>query len=184
MFHKFQGNASSHADLQGTVSIQNVTQEVVEFKVKTTSPEKFRVAPPAGLIHPGQVEKITITMVHGFELGSARDKFLIMSKSLPEGQTAETLTVDKIHRDFKMSENSADIEYHRVRCIYPVGGGESPGSGGAGGGAGGDNERVLVKNMSSVGGAALHNGQFSRNNNSQVSGYVGGRSEQKRTQRF
>lgn len=114
---------SKNNDVQGTVTIKNTSPETVAFKVKTTSPEKFRVSPPAGMIRSGDLEKITINMVQGYnmELGSNRDKFLIMCKLLDEGETENNLTVEKIHLRFKHSaENNASIEHHRIRCIYPA----------------------------------------------------------------
>lgn len=67
------------------------------------------------------MEKITINLVQGYELGSNRDKFLIMCKPLDEDQTEEGLSVDAIHKEFKSSlETNSTIEMHRIRCIYPA----------------------------------------------------------------
>lgn len=106
---------------EGNVTVENVSAEVLMFKVKTTNPDKFRVSPPAGIIRPKQLERITVTMVHGHrvEEASARDKFLIMCKPLEEGVSDDFVPIDKIHKDFKQA-SSADIEQHRIRCIYPA----------------------------------------------------------------
>lgn len=106
---------------EGNVTVENVSTETLMFKVKTTNPDKFRVSPPAGLIRPKQLERITVTMVHGHRVGetTARDKFLIMCKPLEEGLSEDCVPIEKIHKDFKQA-TSADIEQHRIRCIYPA----------------------------------------------------------------
>lgn len=107
---------------EGNVTVENVSSETVMFKVKTTNPEKFRVSPPAGLIRPNQLERITVSLVHGgqrVEANSVRDKFLIMCKPLEEGLKNDAVPIDQIHKEFKQA-SSADIEQHRIRCIYPT----------------------------------------------------------------
>lgn len=104
------------------MTVENVSSETVMFKVKTTNPEKFRVSPPAGLIRPNQLERITVSLVHGgqrVEANSVRDKFLIMCKPLEEGLKNDAVPIDQIHKEFKQA-SSADIEQHRIRCIYPT----------------------------------------------------------------
>lgn len=105
---------------EGNVTVENVSAETLMFKVKTTNPDKFRVSPPAGIIRPKQLERITVTMVHGHRVEdtSARDKFLIMCKPLEDGSD-DFVPIDKIHKDFKQASNG-DVEQHRIRCIYPA----------------------------------------------------------------
>lgn len=58
-------------------------------KVKTTSPEKFKVKPSTGCLKPGAKDTVTVTLLPGFQLGGlSKDKFLIMSLVLEEGETA------------------------------------------------------------------------------------------------
>lgn len=93
--------------------MENVSAETLMFKVKTTNPDKFRVSPPAGIIRPKQLERITVTMVHGHRVEdtSARDKFLIMCKPLEDGAD-DFVPIDKIHKDFKQaSENLLSKSY-------------------------------------------------------------------------
>lgn len=48
--------------------------------MKTTSPEKFRVRPSAGVLAPGETISVTLTILPGFQLGGlTADKFLVMS---------------------------------------------------------------------------------------------------------
>lgn len=106
---------------EGNVTVENVSAETLMFKVKTTNPDKFRVSPPAGVIRPKQLERITVTMVHGgrMEDTSARDKFLIMCKPLDDGSGDDFVPIERIHKEFKQAPNS-EIEQHRIRCIYPT----------------------------------------------------------------
>lgn len=105
---------------EGSVTVENVSEETVMFKVKTTNPEKFRVSPPTGLIRPKALERITVTLVHGHTMdeASGRDKFLIMCKPLEEGANEDVVPIEKIHKDFKQTPSN-EIEMHRIRCIYP-----------------------------------------------------------------
>lgn len=60
-------------------------------KVKTTSPEKFKVKPSTGCLKPGAKDTVTVTLLPGFQLGGlSKDKFLIMSLVLEEGETANS----------------------------------------------------------------------------------------------
>lgn len=131
--------------MEGSVTVENVSTETIMFKVKTTNPDKFRVSPPAGIIMPKQLERITVNMVHGHrvEETSARDKFLIMCKPLEEGSD-NFVPIEKIHKDFKQA-SSVDVELHRIRCIYPAAnGGTADGS--------------FQSNVASVRATALRNG--------------------------
>lgn len=108
---------SKERDTIGTLDITNASEEVIIFKVKTTSPLKFRVSPPAGLLQPGRKERINVTIVHNVKEGLDRDKFLIMAKVLDDNDQ-DTMTIDRIHKEFKQADAS-DIEQYRIRCHYP-----------------------------------------------------------------
>lgn len=104
---------------EGHVDVENISDEMLIFKVKTTNPEKFRVSPTAGMIRAKQMERITVSMVHDHcvEDITARDKFLIMCKPL-EDPSDDFVPIERIHKEFKQAQGS-DIEQHRIRCIYP-----------------------------------------------------------------
>lgn len=104
--------------LEGSVTVENISTETLIFKVKTTNPDKFRVSPPAGQLASGQLERITVTLVHGQGLEDAsasRDKFLIMCKPL---EADDIVPIERIHSEFK--QQGGDVEQHRIRCIYPM----------------------------------------------------------------
>lgn len=133
---------TSAGDLAGKIQIQNISTQIVGYKIKTTSPEKYRVRPSTGSLTPGLVATVEIHMSGGQAMvpsGLVRDKFLITavfleSSELGQQQLAEALKTSR-----------PDGQY-RLRCQLAggvadqgvVGGGGvavSLGHGGHGGGA-------------------------------------------------
>ena len=47
-------------DLVGKVFIQNISLKIVGYKIKTTSPEKYRVRPSTGSLSPGETATVEI----------------------------------------------------------------------------------------------------------------------------
>ncbi|KRT86352.1 CRAL-TRIO domain containing protein, partial [Oryctes borbonicus] len=68
-------------ELVSTLELQNIDSSIsISYKMKTTSPEKFRVKPSAGILAPGEKTTISVTLLQGFQLrGLSKDKFLLMS---------------------------------------------------------------------------------------------------------
>lgn len=67
--------------------------------MKTTSPEKFRVRPSAGCLAPNGRVTISITLLHGFQLGGlSRDKFQVscMQVESTELSTQELVELWKV----------------------------------------------------------------------------------------
>jgi len=58
-----------------------VAGAVVAFKIKTTSPEKFKVKPSMGVIRPGGQAEVAIYLARG-EYDIALEKFLVCSMVL------------------------------------------------------------------------------------------------------
>ncbi|KAK0418672.1 hypothetical protein QR680_013702 [Steinernema hermaphroditum] len=61
------------------VVLKNPTQKSVMYKIKTTSPEKFRVRPTAGIVKPEGMEIIRVYLQNEYKSTVAREKFLIMA---------------------------------------------------------------------------------------------------------
>lgn len=103
-------------DLVSTVDLHNTDSTAsVVFKVKTTSPEKFKVKPSTGCLKAGAKDTVTVTLLPGFQLGGlSKDKFLIMSLVLEEGETANS----DISELWKASSGgNRKIYQTRLRCV-------------------------------------------------------------------
>lgn len=86
------------------------------FKIKTTSPDKFRVRPSAGALNPGITTTINVVLQQGYHLSSAcKDKFLVMCSPIPEGLEHTSQVINEIWKNKVMS--SPDVQQHRLRCV-------------------------------------------------------------------
>ena len=76
---------SSSGDLSARVQLTNVSDKIAAYKMKTTSPEKFRVRPSTGSLGQGQTTTIEIHVSKSQVPNAAslvRDKFLISAITL------------------------------------------------------------------------------------------------------
>ncbi|KAL3284473.1 hypothetical protein HHI36_018634 [Cryptolaemus montrouzieri] len=63
--------------------LQNISSSPVSFKVKTTSPEKFRVRPGYGCLSSGGKVVVTVCLLPAYRASNvAKDKFLILSTTV------------------------------------------------------------------------------------------------------
>ncbi|KAB0797613.1 hypothetical protein PPYR_08606 [Photinus pyralis] len=100
-------------ELVSTLELHNTDKEIIfSYKMKTTSPEKFRVRPSAGCLPPGGSATVSVTLLHGFQLGGlSRDKFLIMSMPVD----SVDLSPQELIELWKNTSNKS-ISEHRLRC--------------------------------------------------------------------
>ena len=97
-------------ELQARVQLQNVSSQTVGFKIKTTSPEKYRVKPSTGCLQVGAAATVEIH-VSGGQTGAtnlARDKFLISVVLLEQELAGQQLTE-------ALKSGRPDGQY-RLRC--------------------------------------------------------------------
>jgi len=107
-------------DLQATLTMTSLSKKTVAFKLKTTSPDIFRVRPSTGCLSPGKSVKVDILVTQSDSL--PREKFLISAVSVDKVLTS--------HQEVKaaLKRGRPESEY-RLRCV--VGGASSAvGSGG------------------------------------------------------
>lgn len=100
-------------DLAGKIQIQNISPKIVGYKIKTTSPEKYRVRPSTGSLNPGLLATVEIH-VPGGQLANmpsslVRDKFLITAVYLESGEMSQQQLTDAL------KANKPDGQY-RLRC--------------------------------------------------------------------
>jgi len=94
------------------LQIQNVSSKPVGYKIKTTSPEKYRVRPSTGQLGPGTTASVEIHCSGGQSTstpGLVRDKFLITGVYLTSTDLTQAQLTDAL------KNNAADVQY-RLRC--------------------------------------------------------------------
>ncbi|GLV42809.1 uncharacterized protein CBL_03549 [Carabus blaptoides fortunei] len=105
------------AELTSTVTLMNTDDKIcLSYKMKTTSPEKFRVRPSAGCLAPGAQGCVNVTLLPGFQLGGlSRDKFLVMSMQVesPDMSSQELTELWK-------NTSGKNISQHKLRCAQPA----------------------------------------------------------------
>jgi len=130
--------SSRPGELTASLKMTNVSDKAVAYKLKTTTPEMFRVRPSSGGLAPGQLVQVDISVIQGSSL--SREKFLISTTFVP--------SVPSSHQEVKaaLKKGRSDAEY-RLRCTVgqqgtlvangaPGGKAAPPAGGGAGAGAG------------------------------------------------
>lgn len=100
--------AKSGHDLVGTVDIVNIAPTAVTYKIKTTSPEKFRVRPSSGVLAPGASTSINVVLLQqqqqpggGVQQVAAtlvKDKFLVMCMELTPDASTSTQDIAELWR--------------------------------------------------------------------------------------
>lgn len=101
-------------ELVSTLELQNADDTLhVSYKLKTTSPEKFRVKPSTGCLAPGEIAVINVTLLPGFQLGGlSRDKFLVMSTPM-ESNELDHLDLPELWKN----TGGRKVYQHRLKCI-------------------------------------------------------------------
>ncbi|XP_046734885.1 motile sperm domain-containing protein 2-like [Diprion similis] len=97
-------------EYSGTISFKNITPDrCISYKIKTTSPDKFRVRPSMGVLQPAQNAQVTVMLQPGYALhGLPRnDKFLVMCLPMKDANAS-------IPDLWKTLGKSA--QQHRLRC--------------------------------------------------------------------
>ena len=104
-------SSTSDGDLAGRIQIQNISSNIVGYKITTTSPKKYRIRPSTGSLSPG----LTVTAevhVSGGQATSTpsslvRDRILITalfleSSELGQQQLADTLKTSKPDGQYRL----------------------------------------------------------------------------------
>jgi len=106
-------STSPLGDLTGKVSLTNTSGRPLGYKIKTTSPEKYRVRPSTGSISPGQFVTVEIHVSGQKEVASlSRDKFLVTAvlldrEDIPAPQLADALRTQTPDGQYRLRCNLA-----------------------------------------------------------------------------
>ncbi|CAF4050655.1 unnamed protein product [Rotaria sp. Silwood2] len=110
-----RADSSSHGttDCVQTLQLTNVGDKILTFKIKTTSPDKFRVKPGCSLLHPGATTTISVYLLKAYCTPTSninKEKFLIIwtliGHELKQGQLIE----------FWKNVSSSVLYEHRLKC--------------------------------------------------------------------
>ncbi|XP_046564606.1 motile sperm domain-containing protein 2-like isoform X2 [Haliotis rubra] len=93
------------------ISLTNTLPYAVAYKVKTTSPEKYRVRPSSGVVKAGTCTEVYVYLQAGYQNSTIqKDKFLIMGMDVTDDSTTVSELWKIVPRD--------SIMEHRLRCVY------------------------------------------------------------------
>lgn len=107
----FTGTTSTGEILQ-SLSLTNNTLSTVAFKVKTTSPESYRVRPSSGIIPANSSADVSVFLQPGHAASVVKDKFLVMSTELQDDKSPSELAA------LWKTIPKANIVEHRLRCRF------------------------------------------------------------------
>ncbi|XP_076169948.1 motile sperm domain-containing protein 2-like isoform X2 [Ptiloglossa arizonensis] len=99
-------------EIAGTITLKNITADKpLSYKIKTTSPEKFRVRPSSGVLLPQEQRAVSVVLQPGYNVRGLlhNDRFLVMALPLKDASpSAQELVA------LWKSETAA--EQYRLRC--------------------------------------------------------------------
>ncbi|CAM4800151.1 unnamed protein product [Rotaria magnacalcarata] len=114
IFDRLDPSSNGTADCIQTLSLTNVGDRILTFKIKTTSPDKFRVKPGCSILHPGASATISVYLLKAYCTPTSdinKEKFLIIwtliGHDLKQAQLVEF---------WKTVPNSVLYE-HRLKCV-------------------------------------------------------------------
>jgi len=114
-------SSATGGEMSAKIQIQNISSKPVGYKIKTTSPEKYRVRPSTGSLTPSTSVTIEIHVSAGqgalTPASLVRDKFLITAIYLEEGlgdsknqqQLAEALKSSKPDGQYRLRCQLSDV---------------------------------------------------------------------------
>uniref|UniRef100_A0A915ASJ5 Major sperm protein n=2 Tax=Parascaris univalens TaxID=6257 RepID=A0A915ASJ5_PARUN len=91
------------------VVLKNISTRNVMYKIKITSPEKFRVRPSIGVVAPGATELIRVYLQNEYKHSVNREKFLLMALE------TDAKTSEEFSNAWKSADESCRVE-HKLRC--------------------------------------------------------------------
>ncbi|XP_021356599.1 motile sperm domain-containing protein 2-like isoform X2 [Mizuhopecten yessoensis] len=93
-----------------TICLKNTLPYPIAYKVKTTSPEKYKVRPSFGVAKPGSTVEVFVYLQQGYHNTISKDKFLVMAMEVT------TESQDKLAELWKTIPKENIME-HKLRCV-------------------------------------------------------------------
>lgn len=106
---------NDNEELSGQFTITNMDENAISFKIRTTSPEKFRVRPSSGVLASGTSQSVLIVVQPGFHLRTVtKDRFLVMSVQIPKTDLST-----KELADVWQNSTGSKVDEYRLKCHFP-----------------------------------------------------------------
>ncbi|VIO91288.1 Uncharacterized protein BM_BM1766 [Brugia malayi] len=106
-------HVSGENDMADVIVLKNESIRNVAYKIKITSPEKFRIRPSTGTVAPGATEFIRVYLQHEFRNSVPHEKLLLMAVET-NGESTESFG-----SVWKHSSEETKVE-HKLRCRLSV----------------------------------------------------------------
>lgn len=102
-------------EVSGQFVITNMDESAISFKIRTTSPEKFRVRPSSGTLAPGATQTVLIVVQSGFQMRTVtKDRFLVMSVQIPKTDLSQ-----KELSEIWQNSTGSKVDEYRLKCQFP-----------------------------------------------------------------
>ncbi|RXM96357.1 Motile sperm domain-containing protein 2 [Acipenser ruthenus] len=101
---------SKDCERKSLIVLNNVTKNLVAFKVRTTAPEKYRVKPSNSSFEPGTSVDIVVSLHGGCE-ASPQDRFLVMAAEMDQSTGAGTPDLSQFWKEVPKTK----VMEHRAR---------------------------------------------------------------------
>ena len=85
----------------------NISSEIVGFKMKTTTPDRYKVRPSSGALKPGETVVMEVRVKKNQNTSIVQDKFMIIAVSIPSSSS------QSLHETLKTSRPDAQ---YKLRC--------------------------------------------------------------------
>ncbi|XP_014481736.1 PREDICTED: motile sperm domain-containing protein 2-like [Dinoponera quadriceps] len=99
-------------EITGVIILKNITTDkILSYKIKTTSPEKFRVRPSSGILQPSEQKSIAVVLQPGYDVRGLlhNDRFLVMCLPVKNADIA----AQDLHTLWKSGKPT---EQHKLKC--------------------------------------------------------------------
>lgn len=102
-------------EISGQFTLTNMDESAISFKIRTTSPEKFRVRPSSGALSSGASQTIMIVVQPGFQLRTVtKDRFLVLSVQIPKTDLSQ-----KELTEVWQKSSGSKVDEYRLKCQFP-----------------------------------------------------------------
>ncbi|XP_072946728.1 motile sperm domain-containing protein 2-like [Epargyreus clarus] len=99
-------------EISGEFTIKNMDDSAISFKIRTTSPEKYRVRPSSGLLGIGAMQTVIITVQPGFNVSCVnKDRFLVLALQIPKIDISQTEL-----SELWQSSSKSKVDEYRLKC--------------------------------------------------------------------
>ncbi|GAB6022523.1 Motile sperm domain-containing protein 2 [Chamberlinius hualienensis] len=100
-----------------TITNLNRSNAVIAYKVKTTSPEKFRVRPSQGIVRCNSATKVAFTLLSG-QFIDQFDKFIVIGMDLGDERRA-ILNQEELKQKWNSCSKQNRTEF-KLKCVAPI----------------------------------------------------------------